>query len=202
MEAARHPRQPFMQQQPVNVNSRKLIALIKSAYWIALLIIAAITMASFILLQQMMAEQQRDDALLTLASTQKALSQRVVFLAGATKDAPREEQLSLIASLRKAVAEFEANYDMLLERTNADHRSPALFDPRSIESVLFGMPYHIDLFSTELAANGWRLISALETELGVPGADYRAGKETAVLDETVANATLEGFTALGQRIGA
>src|SRR5687767_3498088 len=92
MDASRS-RQPFPQQQPVNVSSRKLIVLIKSAYWIALLIIAAITMASFILLQQMMAAQQRDDALLTLASAQKALSQRVVFLAGAITDAPRENQL-------------------------------------------------------------------------------------------------------------
>ena len=186
MEASvsRH-RQPFLQQP--NVSSRKLIALIKSAYWIALLIIAAITMASFILLQQMMAAQQRDDTLLTLASAQKALSQRVVFLANTIGDAPRENQLGLVASLRKAVGEFEANYDMLLERTDADALSTAPFDPKSIEGVLFSKPYHLDVFSTELAANGWRFISALETELGVPGADYRAGKETAVLDETVAN---------------
>jgi diguanylate cyclase (GGDEF)-like protein len=189
-------------QQPINVSTRKLIALIKGAYWIALLIIAAITMASFILLQQMLAAQQHDDTLLTLASEQRALSQRVVFLAGATKDAPRENQLPLIASLRKAVTEFEANYDMLLARTGADRLSPAHLDPQSIGSVLFDKPYHVDRLSTELAANGWRFISALETELGVAGADYRAGKETAVLDEIVANATLEGFTALGQRIDA
>lgn len=202
MEAAVRPRQPFLQQQSVNVSTRKLIVLIKSAYWIALLIIAAITMASFILLQQMMAEQQRDDSLLTLASAQKALSQRVVFLAGAIPDAAREDQLTLIASLRKAVTEFESNYDILLEQTGAHWQPSVPFDPGSTESVLFGRPYHLDQFSAELAANGWRFISALETELGVPGADYRAGKETAVLDEIVANATLEGFTALGDRISA
>ena len=93
MEEAANPRQPLTQ-QPVNTSSRKLIALIKSAYWIALLIIAAITMASFILLQQMMAAHQRDDALLTLSSAQKALSQRVVFLAGAISVSPREESAS------------------------------------------------------------------------------------------------------------
>ena len=150
MEAATRLRQPFMQQQPVNTSSRKLIALIKSAYWIALLIIAAITMASFILLQQMMAAQQRDDTLLTLASTQKALSQRVVFLASAISDAPRKDQYALVSSLRKSVAEFETNYDILLERTGADPLSPARQDPQSVESVLFGKPYHLDLFSTEL----------------------------------------------------
>ncbi len=201
MESAVRPRQPFMQ-PPVNAGSRKLSALIKSAYWFALLLIAAITMASFILLQQMMAAQQRDDSLLTLASAQKALSQRVVFLAGAIGNAPRPDQLALVKSLRKAVGEFEANYDLLLQRIAADPLSAVRFDPKSVESVLFDRPYHLDAFSTELAANGWRFISALETELGIPGADYRAGKETAVLDETVANATLEGFTALGNRINA
>src|SRR5688572_59435 len=202
MEADTRPRQPFLQQQAVNASSRKLITLIKSAYWIALLIIAAITMASFILLQQMMAAQQRDDSLLTLASTQKALSQRVVFLASVISDAPRKEQPTLVASLRKAVNEFETNYDILLERTGADPTSPDLLDPKSIESVLFGKPYHLDLFSTGLAANGRRFISALETELGVNGGNYLAGKERAILDETVANATLEGFTALSNRINA
>ncbi len=60
----------------------------KSAYRIALLIIAAITMASFILLQQMMAAQQRDNALLDAGEpAQKALSQRVVLLASTISDA-------------------------------------------------------------------------------------------------------------------
>src|SRR5690606_30626351 len=137
----------------------------KSAYWIALLIIAAITMASFILLQQMMAAQQRDDALLTLASAQKTLSQRVVFLASTIGDAARKDQPALVASLRKAVGEFEANYDLLLARTGVDALPTTHLDPNSIESVFFSRPYHLDLFSSELAANGWRFISALETEL-------------------------------------
>ncbi len=163
MEAAvSRPRQPF-QQQSANAGSRKLIVLIKSAYWIALLIIAAITMASFILLQQMMAAQQRDNALLTLASAQKALSQRVVLLASTLDDAARKDQPPLVASLRKAVAEFETNYDILLERTDVDALAKPGADPKSIEGIFFGKPYHLDLFSTELAANGWRFISALET---------------------------------------
>ena len=53
-----------------------------------------------------------------------------------------------------------------------------------------------------LADNGWRFVSALETELGVHGGSYLAGKERAILDETVANATLKGFTALSDRISA
>ncbi len=193
-----------MQQQPVNASSAKLIVLIKSAYWIALLIIAAMAMASFVLLQQMMASQQRDKELLTLASTQKALSQRVVFLASAAGTAARKDQPALVASLRKANTEFETNYDLLLERTGADPASQARFDPDSIESVLFAKPYHLDYFCMSLAANGWRLIAALESELNNygPSSGYLAGRERAQLDETVARATLEGFTALEKRIDA
>ncbi len=193
-----------MQQPPVNSSSGKLILLIKSAYWIALLIIAAMATASFMLLQQMMVAQQRDETLLTLVSTQKALSQRVVFLANAANVAPRADQPALIVSLRRANAEFEANYDLLLQRTGADPDSAARLDPKSIESVLFAKPYHLDFFSTGLAANGWRFISALETELKLrgPSTGYLAGKERAQLDETVAKATLEGFTTLGRRIDA
>jgi diguanylate cyclase (GGDEF)-like protein len=193
-----------MQQPAVSPGSGKLILLIKSAYWVALLIIAAMAMASYILLQQMMAAQQRDESLVSLASTQKALSQRVVFLANAAGAANPEHQPELVASLRQANEEFETNYDLLLERTGADPMSPARLDPASIESVLFAKPHHLDYFSMGLAANGWRFISALETELKMNGASkgYLAGKERAQLDETVATATLEGYTALGERIGA
>ena len=116
-----------------------------------------------------------------------------------TSDRPQ-----LIASLKKATAEFEANYDLLLDSTGADPASPARTDPTSIENVLFAKPFHLDYFSTGLAANGWRFIAAVETELGAgkAGTGYLAGKERAQLDETVANATLAGYTALGQRIDA
>ena len=126
-----------MSQQPVHSVSRKLILLIKSGYWLALTIIAAMVMASFILLQQMMAAQQHNDALLDIVSTQKALSQRIVFLASATGSASRDKQPALVAALKQATAEFETNYDALLSETGADPQSPARLDPKSIENVLF-----------------------------------------------------------------
>ena len=52
-----------MSQQTVPTGSGRLILLFKSAYWIALSIIAAMALASYLLLQQMMAAQQRDEAL-------------------------------------------------------------------------------------------------------------------------------------------
>jgi len=70
--------------------------------------------------------------------------------------------------------------------------------------VLFAKPFHLDYFSMGLAANGWRFIAAIETELGVDksGNGYLAGKERAQLDETVANATLAGYAALEDRVDA
>jgi diguanylate cyclase (GGDEF)-like protein len=193
-----------MSQQPANTSGRRLILLFKSAYWIALLIIAAMAMASYLLLQQMMAAQQRDQALLSLTGTQKALSQRVVFLANAADSAPRDEQPALVVRLKEATNEFEKNYDLLLERTDADPMSSARHDPGTVESVLFASPHHLDFFSVGLAANGRRFISALESQLGMntPGAGYMAGRERARLDEDVARATLGGYAALGERIAS
>lgn len=188
------------EQQPLKVGSGKLILFIKSAYWVALLIIAAMAMASFVLLQQMLAAQQRDAALHTLTTSQQALSQRVVFLANAAATATPVQQRLLLPKLKEATQQFERNYDLFLAETNVDPLSPARLDPTTIESVLFAKPYHLDHFSISLAANGWRFISALETELGTASNSYLAGNESAQLDEVVANVTLAGYAALGDRI--
>lgn len=191
-----------MSQQPVQAVSGRLILLIKAGYWLALMIIAAMVMASFILLQQMMAAQQHDDTLLDIVGTQKALSQRIVFLASATGAASRDQQPALVAALRQATSEFQTNYDLLLKRTAADPASSAKLDPKSIESVLFAKPFHLDYFSTGLIANGERLASAFESQLAMPGGDYKGGVERVNLDASVANATLSGYAALGHRINA
>ncbi len=193
-----------MSQPQINAGSDRLILLIKGAYWVALLIIAAMATASFIMLQQMMAAQERDQSLLILANTQKALSQRVVFLASAVDSAARDQQPALVTALREATTEFEQNYDLLLERTGASATSEARLDPSTIESVLFAKPYHLDFFSVGLAANGWRFISAFESQLGMGGGvvQYKLDTGRASLDETVASATLAGYGALGDRIEA
>lgn len=191
-----------MSQQPVQAVSGRLILLIKAGYWLALMIIAAMVMASFILLQPMMAAQRHDDTLLDIVGTQKALSQRIVFLASATGAASRDQQPALVAALKQATGEFQTNYDLLLQRTAADPASPAKLDPKSIESVLFAKPFHLDYFSVGLIANGERLASAFESQLAMPGGDYKGGGERVNLDASVANATLSGYAALGHRISA
>jgi diguanylate cyclase (GGDEF)-like protein len=190
-----------MSQQPAQTISGKLILLIKTGYWLALFIIAAMVMASFILLQQMMAAQQHNHTLLDIVSTQKALSQRIVFLASATGSASRDKQPALVSALKQATTEFETNYDLLLEQTGADPQSPARSDPKSIENVLFAKPFHLDYFSVGLIANGQRLISSFESQLSGKAA-YKGGGERVNLDASVANATLSGYAALGQRISA
>ncbi|MGE0502903.1 MAG: putative bifunctional diguanylate cyclase/phosphodiesterase [Rhizobiaceae bacterium] len=190
------------QQQPETAlsGSGRLVLLIKSAYWVALIIIAAMAMASYVFLQQMMAEQQRDESLLNLVANQKTLSQRVVFLANAAADATPDKRQALLFTLREATAQFERDYDQLLARTAADPTSPVRLSPDSVENVLFSKPFHLDHFSTSLAANGWRLIAALDRGLGEGG--YLGGEERARLDETVADATLAGYGALAGRIDA
>ncbi|TPJ75014.1 EAL domain-containing protein [Mesorhizobium sp. B2-7-1] len=191
-----------MSQQPVHSVSRKLILLIKTGYWLALTIIAAMVVASFILLQQLMAQQQHNDTLLDIVSTQKALSQRIVFLASATGAAARDKQPALVTALKQATGEFETNYDRLLKETGADPLSPARNDPKSIEYVLFSKPFHLDYFSVGLVANGDRLASSFESQLGIQSDGYKGGGERVGLDASVANATMSGYAALGQRISA
>ncbi|WP_434722383.1 putative bifunctional diguanylate cyclase/phosphodiesterase [Mesorhizobium sp. RIZ17] len=191
-----------MSQQPVHSVSRKLILLIKTGYWLALTIIAAMVVASFILLQQLMAQQQHNNAVLDIVSTQKALSQRIVFLASATGGASRDKQPALVTALKQATGEFETNYDRLLKETGADPLSPARNDPKSIEYVLFSKPFHLDYFSVGLVANGDRLVSSFASQLGMQSDGYKGGGERVGLDASVANATMSGYAALGQRISA
>ncbi|MBX3566682.1 MAG: EAL domain-containing protein [Rhizobiaceae bacterium] len=189
------------QAKPIK-GSGRLILFIKCAYWMALLIIAAMAMSSYVILQEMLSAQQKDQELLALVNNQKALSQRVVFLANAASAANELEKPGLIERLRGATGEFEKNYDEFLDKTAADPMSPDRFDPSTVDGVLFSKPYHLDYFSTSLAANGWRLISALDSQIDADATDlgYLAGTERARLDETVARATLEGYMALSSRI--
>ncbi|CDX20621.1 Diguanylate cyclase/phosphodiesterase [Mesorhizobium plurifarium] len=191
-----------MSQQPVQSVSRKLILLIKTGYWLALTIIAAMVIASFVLLQQLMAQQQHNHALLDIVSMQKALSQRIVFLASATGAASRDKQPALVTALKQATGEFETNYDRLLRETGADPLSPARNDPKSIEYVLFSKPFHLDYFSVGLVANGDRLVSSFASQLGMQSDGYKGDGDRVGLDASVANATMSGYAALGQRISA
>jgi len=182
--------------------SSRLVLLIKCAYWVALLIIAAMALASFLLLQQMIAAQQRDDALLDLVSTQKTLSQRIVFLSGAAESAAAHNKPPLVAQLRTATDEFEKNYQLFLDRTGADSIALSTQDSNSFHHILFSKPFHLDYFTVGLAANAHRLAAALDAGRTDGSGGYKnAGGEYIALDPLLANATLSGYAALSDRIG-
>lgn len=183
---------------------RKPVKMIERASIAALVIIASMLLASFILLNHLIGTQQRDVRLVSIAEAQRALSQRIVFLANAAENAPATRQPALILALRLATEAFERNYAELLMQTGADPTSPARLDPDSIGNVLYSQPYHLEYFSDGLAANSWRLIAALQTEIvrGKAESGYRAGRERAQLDERLATATMDGYSALRERLWA
>ena len=69
----------------------RLVNRIKIAYWAALLIIAAMSGASFLLLNDMLTGLQRDNAVLAQAADQKRITQRIVTLADAALRAARTQ---------------------------------------------------------------------------------------------------------------
>ncbi len=179
--------------------ANRLILFIRIAYSVALLIVGAMALATYLLLQHMMAAHQRDDALMALVDTQKTLSQRIVFLSNAARQANPEAQKSLIASLRGSIRQFEKNYDYLVKATEIDGPSPS---SATVKEILLSGPHHLDNFTSSLIANGLRLASALETSSGlsIPGGGYQGSAERALLDDTVAGAALDGYTALGEHL--
>ena len=190
--------------KPAEADPRRLTLLLKSAYWAALLIIAGMVMAAFVLLQQMMAAQQYDRAVLDIVSTQKILSQRIVFLAAAADTATRDKQPALLAALQEATDQFEQNYDLLLERIGADAGLSAPPEPGSVEAVLFAKPLHLDHFTASLAASSRRLASVIDARMnGAYGEFNRKIDGQAIsLDAPVANAALSGYAALSASIRA
>lgn len=188
----------------VTSGSDRLILLIKSAYWIALLLLAAMATASYILLQQVISAHQRDQEMIQVISAQKALSQRVIFLANAISGATQRERPVLVIALRDSAGQFERNYDQLLNLTRTTPDNTKVDVANTPGDIFFGSPHHLDYFSVGLIANGKRFVSHYETELGLspPGQGYLAGMEKANLDETIARATLEGYNALGDAVSA
>jgi diguanylate cyclase (GGDEF)-like protein len=188
-----------MAEQKSGSATGKLIAIIKSAYWVALAIIALTATASYILLQQMMTAHQADMRLLSLASEQKAQSQRVVFLANAIEQARPAAQFRLVRALEAANTEFGSDYAELKARLSALTKRDGRQEAEAIGHVLYAAPYRLDYYSTTLAANGRRLVKVLEARASGTGAKTLIPSH---LDEATAQSTLSGYAALEQRITA
>ena len=175
--------------------------LIKSAYWIALLLIAAMATGSYILLQQLIADHQRDENVVQLISSQKALSQRVIFLATATSLAQSDERAPLVAALRLATHDFENGYDQLVRLSAEKSQLIDKETKAAIKPIFYSAPHYLDYFSLGLLSNAKRLTAAYETPRGtVTEPHYRAGMEKALMDDTIARAVLTGYDALSVEI--
>ncbi len=182
-----------MSQNTGKSGSDRLVLALKGAYSVALVIIAAMALATYLLLQGMIAAHQEHDALLEIIDTQKTLSQRVVFLAGAAPSVPADAMPPLLAALKEATTQFEQNHDRLLAELGGQPApaAAAVHRPGTAQNVLFGAPYYLDYYATDLAVNGRRLYSALEAP------DAGAGAAGLLpLDKDMAEVTLDGYAAL------
>jgi diguanylate cyclase (GGDEF)-like protein len=182
----------------------RLVLLVRAAYWGAVLIIAAMAMGSFLLVQEQLEDHRRNDTLVAMINQQKALSQRIVFLAGAAEAVPMDQRQPLIEMLERTIRQFELTYNVILRRTDVEASEGSVNAGHQAESILYGAPNHLDYFVSGLIANGRRLVAALQREavMGLEGPAAGRDSDRAQLDETIASATLAGFTALERRISA
>ncbi|WP_274629966.1 putative bifunctional diguanylate cyclase/phosphodiesterase [Arvimicrobium flavum] len=174
--------------------SARLIIVIKSAYWIGLLIIAAMAMTSFVLLRQLMSQQEIDASVSQMNGSQMALSQRIIVLANAIETSPRNLRPQLLDELHKTTAEFARNHETLAERVRSHASMSAEKGDRLAAEVLDSRPYMLEQFTQRLVADTQRFITAHENS------PYSVIARDGALDLAAANATLGGYKELGRRV--
>lgn len=184
------------------VGPSRLTRQMKVTYWVALSLIAAMATASYWLLDQKLSEHRANRELLMLVGTQGTLSQRIVFLANQVQLTRPEARPDMLAALSASITDFERNYDKLLDLSGVEDASVQPRDRAMFEQVLFAQPFHLDHFTTELAARARRFVAASEQEAGmdVMASGYSPRFELAHLDATVANTTLLAYTELRERL--
>ncbi|MBI1621155.1 putative bifunctional diguanylate cyclase/phosphodiesterase [Aquamicrobium zhengzhouense] len=173
------------------IGSDQLITSIKAAYWLALIIIVTMAMATYLMLQGMMADHRRQAEVIALVGTQKALSQRIVFLANSASLREPQRAGPVVGLLREATTQFDRNNGWLLKWLETNKS-------RAIEDIFYNRPHFLEFFSVNLVSNSQRFIASLETMMGLRTGPsiYHGGIERAQLDEAGASATLNGFEAL------
>jgi len=184
--------------------SARLVVLLKGAYWAGLLLIAAITMVSFLLLREMLVEQQVDATAADINSRQIALSQRIVALSKAVEESPGEWRQQLTDELRETTDTFARNQDALAQLVR-HHAASA--ETGSLSDVFYAAPYDLDVHAQFLIAGAQQTITAMQPDATAAkakkGSSAKTSPKTApALDQKVAEASLFAFTELGSRIDA
>ncbi len=177
--------------------SARLIVLIKSAYWVGLLIIAIVAMISFLALSNMMVRQQADTAAIQVNASQIALSQRILALQYNIARAPDNWRPRLIGELRSRTEQFERGYRKLTAYLDGEPFEENTDGAGSAADVLHAEPFQLDLHSQLLITKTQRFLAAQESD-----GSYGAGAAGEASDFEVANATLTGYAELGRRIDA
>lgn len=167
----------------------------------ALLIIAGMAFASYLLLQHMLAGHQSDESLMTLVSTQSTLAQRIQFLVNAAQAAPPDEKPTLASSLHAATVQFDVHHERIVDAIRARPSDPS---PGSADDILYAAPHHLNHFSVSLVLDARRFIAELDTRMGagLSSSGYQAGAERARLDEAIVSASMAGYRALRERLSS
>jgi diguanylate cyclase (GGDEF)-like protein len=177
----------------------RLIVLIKTAYWVGLLIIAAMAMTSYLMLSNMMVQQQVDAAASQLNGSQMALSQRILVLQRNLDETPESWRPRLLEELRSRTAQFERGYEQLAAYLGSRPFADTSDEKTSVRDVLYFEPFQLDLYSQFLIANAQHFLAARDGQKGI---SKKGEAEQTAADFTIANATLTGYAELGRRIEA
>ena len=163
-----------------------LVGRVRVAYWVALLLIAAMAIVSFSLVDRAIRLQGKANELVHLAGEQQMLSQRVVLLTNtATIEDSRYRRAASLLHLRETLAAFERNQaeiDRLLD------------DPRTspqTRAVLVEAPHDVSFHARKIIEDARRFLE----RSGRPGAD-----PPEPIPQLASTAALSGFGKLAQQM--
>jgi diguanylate cyclase (GGDEF)-like protein len=179
-----------------------LILQLRAACWAALLIMAAMALASYVYLHQLMGMHLDNHALAALVGAQNTLSQRIAYLAEAAAGTQGSDRPQLLQELAATTADFQRNQELLLSQTGVNSGSAAAPNGNRIDDVLFSAPYRLDRHAKALIANTGRLVAALGAPAEAAAAleSVPATHERLTPVREVADGAMSGFNALQRQI--
>ena len=178
----------------------RLVNRIKIAYWAALLIIAAMSGASFLLLNDMLTGLQRDNAVLAQAADQKRITQRIVTLADAALRAAPRERKAIIDDIASSAGQLASGHDKFQRAL----RGMSVETGNAVMTVFEGAPHHLDILSSRFESLAKRFASSAAAESGfAPASPDRPAKQLAAeMTGPLAAMTISGYGEAENRIAA
>lgn len=173
-------------QDKVDGTADSLVGRVRVAYWVALLLIAAMAIVSFVLVDRTIRLQSKANDLVHLAGEQQMLSQRVVLLTNtATVEDSRYRRASSLQHLRDTLATFEANQARIDSLLHDPRTSPA------IRNILVEAPHDVSFHAGKIIVDARRFLE----QSGRPGEPLPAP-----ISQLTSTAALAGFGRLAQQM--